>query len=358
MSKLFEEFSIGSLHAENRFVRAATYEALAGIDGSPTPALRAVYEELAEGGAGLIVTGYAHVMADEQPNPRMLGMYDDALVPAYRELVCAVHARGSRIVAQVVYGGSATRLDPPSKRILGPSAVADPGTGIVPIEASRRDIADLVDAFATAARRTRAAGFDGVELHAGHGYLLSQFLSPSTNRRTDAYGGSVENRARIIVEIIEASRRAVGPAFPLMVKMNSSDGVEGGLTEEDSLRAAMLLVEGGADAIEVSGAWRACRACDFGAEPYFGAYASRLAREVGVPVILTGGNRSFGVMERLAEVDGIAGFGMSRPLLCEPDLVERWRRDPAAVPRCASCNRCVASPDRRCVLRDRAASSD
>lgn len=353
MSKLFEEFVVGTLRAKNRFVRAATYEALADADGAPTPELRAVYEELAAGGVGTIITGYAHVMADEQPNPRMLGMHDDALIPAYRDLVDAVHERGSRIVAQIVYGGSATRLDPPSPRILGPSAVAEPSTGIVAEEASQQDIDDVVEAFAHAARRARDAGFDGVELHAAHGYLLSQFLSSRMNRRTDAYGGPIENRARMAVEAVEAARREVGPTFPLMVKLNSSDGAGGGLTEDESLQAAKLLVRSGADAVEASGVWRACATREFGGEPYFGAYARRLAREVDVPVVLTGGNRRFDVMERMAGEDGIAAFGLSRPLLCEPDLVARWKADPSASVRCVSCNRCVASSDRRCVLRKR-----
>lgn len=353
MSKLFEEFEIGTLRAKNRFVRAATYEALADDAGRPTSALQAVYERLAEGGVGTIITGYAHVMADEQPNPRMLGMHDDALVPAYRALVEAVHARGARIVAQIVYGGSATRLDPPSARILGPSAIAEPSTGIIPEEASQQDIDDVVEAFARAARRARDAGFDGVEVHAAHGYLLSQFLSSRMNQRTDAYGGSIENRARIVVEVIEAARREVGLAFPLMIKLNSSDGAGGGLTEDDSLQAAKLFVRGGIDAVEASGVWRACKTRAFAGEPYFGAYARRLAREVDVPVVVTGGNRSFEVMERMVAEDGIAAFGLSRPLLCEPDLVARWKEDPAYSVRCVSCNQCVVSPDRRCILRKR-----
>ncbi len=350
---LFEGFDIGSMHVANRFVRAATYEALADEAGRPTPEIMAVYEELAEGGAGLIITGYAHVTADEQPNPRMLGLYDDALVPAFRALTGAVHDRGALIAAQLAYGGSATRLDPPSPRILGPSAVPEPDTGIVPVEATVQDIRDLVDAFAQAARRARDAGFDGVELHAAHGYVLSQFLSPRMNRRTDAYGGTAGNRARIVLEIIEAVRLATGPAFPLLVKLNSSDGPEGGLTEEDSLEAAKLFVQSGADAIEVSGVWRPLKARDFGGEPFFGDYARKLARATDVPVVLTGGNRRFDVMERMAREDGIAAFGLSRPLLCEPDLVNRWKENPAHPVRCLSCNRCLESPDRRCILRKR-----
>ena len=320
-SLLFDEVLLGPMRAKNRFVRAATWEGWATDDGRMTPQLLEVYRELAEGGVGTILTGYAHVVAGEQPNPRMMGIYDDSLVGEYRELVDVVHAAGARIVLQVAYGGSATRLDPPSKRILGPSAVANPKTGIVPVEASEEDLAFLRDAFAAAARRAQEAGFDGVELHAAHGYLLSQFLSPRSNRRADAYGGSIENRARFVAEVVDACRRAVGGGYPLWVKLNCADdrrdlagagagapvagageapkvaepsagagsaaagvagtggsgaggaGVAGaavdagealpvaeslrGLLPEESLQVAALLAEHGIDAIEVSGDWHA-----------------------------------------------------------------------------------------------------
>lgn len=350
MSELFEDMQVGTLRAKNRLVRAATYEALATEDGRITPELQAVYEELAAGGVGTVIVGYAYVTPDEQPNPRMLSICDDALVPAYRELVEAAHAHGVAIVSQIVYGGSATKLDPPSARILGPSAVPHPKTGIVPVEATAADLCALASAFADAAARAQAAGFDGVELHAAHGYLLSQFLNPLLNRRADAYGGSLENRARLLLEVVDAVRARVGATFPLLVKLNSSDGVDGGLTEDDSLAVAKLLAAHGVSAIEVSGAWRACRMRDFDGEPFFAAYARRLARAVDIPVILTGGNRSVAAMERLVREDGIAGFGLCRPLICEPDLPRRWQADPHAKPRCISCNGCSTTPGHRCLL--------
>lgn len=350
MSVLFEELQIGTLRARNRFVRAATYEALATDDGHLTPELRAVYEELAGGGVGTIIVSYAYVTREEQPNPRMLGIYDDSFVAEYRELVDDLHERGARVVSQIVYGGSATKLDPPSARILGPSAVAHPKTGIVPVEASAADLRVFADAFADAAARAQAAGFDGVELHAAHGYLLSQFLSPLLNRRADEYGGSLENRARFLVEVVDAVRARAGAEFPLLVKLNSSDGVAGGLTEDDSIEVAKLLAARGVSAIEVSGNWRACRAKDYAGEPFFAAYAQRLVREADIPVILTGGNRRFAAMERLAIEDGIAGFGLCRPLICEPDLPNLWKADRAYAPRCVSCNGCSSSPGHRCIL--------
>lgn len=353
MSALFEELVINGMRAKNRFVRAATYEGLATDDGHLTSELMAIHEELAEGGVGTIIAGYAYVTADEQPNPNMLGIYDDSFIPEYRELVDVVHERGAAFVSQIVYGGSASRLDPPSKRILGPSAIANPKTGIVPAEATKRDIEMLVSAFAAAAGRARAAGFDGVELHAAHGYLLSQFLNPLLNKRVDEYGGSVENRARIITESVTAIRNEVGAGYPLLVKLNSSDGVEGGLTERDSIEAARLLAESGVDAIEVSGAWRACEPKVYRDKPYFADYAKQLVREVGVPVVLTGGNRTIDVMEHLAAEDGIAAFGLCRPLICEPDLVNRWRDDPSYRARCTSCNQCSSTAGHRCILPSR-----
>ena len=222
----------------------------------------------------------------------------------------------------------------------------------MPVEATVADLHELAQAFADAAARAQTAGFDGVELHAAHGYLLSQFLSPLLNRRRDEYGGALRNRARFLVEVVDAVRLRVGATFPLIVKLNSSDGVEGGLTEDDSIEAAKLLAAHGASAIEVSGNWRNCRVRDFDGEPFFAPYAKRLACEVDIPVILTGGNRSFEAMDRLAvESEGrIAGFGLCRPLICEPRLARRWRVDPQAKPRCVSCDKCSTMPGHRCIL--------
>lgn len=350
MGALFESLEIGTLRARNRFVRAATYEGLATDDGRMTPELQAVYKELACGEVGTIIVGYAYVTRDEQPNPRMLGIYDDSFVPVYRAFVDDLHAQGACVVSQIVYGGSATRLDPPSARILGPSSVANPKTGVVPVEATAADLQTLAHAFADAAARAQVAGFDGVELHAAHGYLLSQFLDPLLNRRTDPYGGSLEHRARFLTEVVDAVRDRVGKAFPLIVKLNSSDGVEGGLIESESVEVAKLLEAHGVSAIDVSGNWRSCRTKDYVGEPFFAPYAQRLARELGIPVILTGGNRSFAAMERLATEGSIAGFGLCRPLICEPRLVRRWRADSSAVPRCVSCNGCSSSPGHRCIV--------
>lgn len=376
VDELFEPLEIGSLRARNRLVRAATYRGLATDDGRPTPELLAACGDLARGGVGAIVTGYARILPDEQANPRMLGAFDDECARGLARLAETAHDGGARIVLQLAHGGSAAKPladGGGNRRIVGPSAVENPKSGIVPEEATARDIARIVRAFADAAARAKGAGFDGVEIHAGHGYLLSQFLSPALNRRSDEFGGPIENRARIVGDIVRAVRASCG-AFPVFVKLNSSDGCAGGLEEGDSLAAARAIAAAGADAIEVSGAWRSFSAADVrsrAGEPFFAAFARRLAaalredagRTVGAKsdspeaageracaVVLTGGVRDARAAALLCAADGISGIGLARPLICEPDLPLRWLADPSYVPRCTSCNGCSRSAGCRCVI--------
>ena len=316
MSVLFEEMEIGSLRAKNRLVRAATYEALADDGGHMTPELTAIYEELADGGVGTIIVGYARVMRNEQPNPRMLGIYDDSFVPEFRALTDMAHAHGTAIVSQIVYGGSATKLQPPSRRILGPSAVANPKTGIVPVEATVADLHELAQAFADAAARAQTAGFDGVELHAAHGYLLNQFFSPLTNRRADRYaGGTLEGRTRLHCEILCAVRAAVGAEYPVAVRFGACDYMAGGSTEADAAEAAALLEAAGADLLDISGGLCGYRNPQSRAPGYFGAAAEAVRQRVSVPVLLTGGVIAADEAEALLERGCADLIGVGRALL-------------------------------------------
>ena len=407
MASLFDELRVDSMAARNRVVRAATAESLATSQGAPSERLVSLYQQLAAGGVGTIITGYSYVSADGKPSEYALSLCDDRLESEYRALVDAAHDGGACIIAQLVYGGSKSKLaadDPrritvlksgnvgsasaglqdaaiavspgvcselsagvhdaapnvrvvepsarPNVRIVGPSAVPNPATGLVPREASPADLARIASQFADAAARAKRWGFDGVEVHVAHGYLLGQFLSPFFNRRTDEYGGSIENRARFACECIAAVREAVGDGFPIFAKLNSSDKRDGstGLVEEDSLVVAGMLIDAGASAIEVSGDWHAFNAGDAFDGPFFGDYGARLARMIDAPVIVTGGWRDPRKAERYLDETSVAAIGMSRPLICEPDLPLKWESGALYPSRCTSCNHCAKSSGIPCVF--------
>ncbi len=349
MRSLFDATAINGIALKNRLVRSATWENMADPKGHMTDKLFQVYEDLARGGAGLIITGYAFVTADEQPNPGMMGIYHDSFIAEYRKLTDMVRSHGSRIVMQIVYGGTQTGYPAEGRIIWGPSEVADLATGVVPTPMTQGDIATLVQAFGDAAERAQAAGFDGVQMHGAHSYLLSQFLNPYYNRRSDEYGGSIENRARIIFEVYEEIRKRVGRNYPVLIKINAEDFMEGGATFEDIRFVCSQLAERGIDAIEISGGTGASgekiparvKIDTPEKEAYHATYAAQVAAEICVPVILVGGLRSPGVIEGLLESTSIDFFSLSRPLLAEPDLPKRWQQGDLLPARCISCNGCL-----------------
>lgn len=363
MNSLFDRVTLAGLPLKNRFFRSAVWDGMADEQGRPTAQYLQTYRALAEGGVGSIITGYTYITEDEKPNHGMTGIYDDRFLEDYRTLTGQVHAGGAKIVLQLVYGGSQTNLRDVGRTVWGPSSVTNLVSGVTPKEMSPQELHLLARSFADAARRAKESGFDGVQLHAAHGYLLSQFLCPYYNRRTDRYGGSIENRARILSDILREVRGQVGRDYPVLVKLNSSDCADRGLSERDSLAAARLLAAWGIDGIEVSGGnssfpevveqgLGASRGPIDGParESYFRAYAERLSREVSVPVILCGGNRSLEVMEDILAHSGVFGFSLARPLIAEPGLIARWTAGDRGRPRCVSCSRCHGQPRKTCVL--------
>ncbi|MFO7715893.1 NADH:flavin oxidoreductase [Desulfosarcina sp.] len=346
-SPLFAAGTINGMTLANRFVRSATWEGMATADGRVTPQLTETMVALAAGGVGLIITGHAYVSKLGQASPWQLGLYDDTLIDGLKSMTDAVHAAGGKIVAQLAHAGHFAL----EKAIGKAPVVASNFAGLAQaprMELSVADIQDLISAYVEAARRARAAGFDGIQLHSAHGYLLSQFLSPWFNRRTDEYGGCVENRARIHVETIRAIRQAVGCGFPVLIKMNCEDFSENGLTEEESLEAARLMVDSGLDAIELSGGLLTGGKMSpsrpninkVEKEAYFREAAQAFKRFLGVPLILVGGIRSSEVAEGLFKLEVADYFSMSRPLIREPDLISRWRSGDLARARCQSDNLC------------------
>ncbi len=374
MKSMFDPLVVGALTAKNSIVRAATAESLADPSGRPTAELIGKYEELAAGGVGTIITGYAYVTQDGKPSEGALGIIGDSFADDYRKLVRVVHAYDARIVLQLVYGGSKSKVaadDPrviapateasangvPNVSILGASALENPKTRLVPTEATASDLAKLAQAFGAAAARAKGYGFDGVEIHAAHGYLISQFLSRRSNAREDEYGGSLRNRARFAVECVRAARTATGRDFPILVKVNSCDdyedpaGAQGGLGEEESAQVCAWLVEAGASAIDVSGDWHAVGANGMTGEPFFADFGARLAGELDVPVVVTGGWRSADSIQAHLRDDGIAAVAMSRPFICEPNLVARWRSGDFEPSKCTGCGHCAKQAGIPCVFR-------
>jgi 2,4-dienoyl-CoA reductase-like NADH-dependent reductase (Old Yellow Enzyme family) len=347
MSKLFEQSEINKMVLLNRFVRSATWEGMAAEDGAATPGLNEEMVKLALGEVGLIITGHAYIRQEGQAGMLQLGMYKDELIPGLQKMTDKVHEAGGKIVAQLAHAGHFA-----IKQLTGqiPLVVSNfEGLAKSPRkEMTVQDIQELVDVFKEAAVRARTAGFDGVQIHAAHGYLLSQFLSPSFNKRQDEFGGDVHGRAKIHVEILEAIRKAVGDDYPVLIKMNSQDFVENGLSLEDSLQAGRMLADAGLDAIELSGGMLTSGNLSPSRsginteekEAYFREAAKLFKSEIDIPIILVGGMRSFEVADRLVEEGAADYISMCRPLIREPQLIKRWKEGDRRKAECNSDNLC------------------
>jgi len=347
MSKLFEESSINQMSLKNRFVRAATWEGLATKEGEATAKLIEMMVSLAKGGVGLIISSHSYVSKEGQGTPWQLGVYDDKLIPKLLEMTSAVHENSGKIFMQLAHAGLYAEVSLTGQPALAVSDHNDFPEGSIKTITSE-DIKRLVVSYSQAAKRAQKAGFDGIEIHSGHGYFLSQFLSPAYNRRQDEYGGDIDNRARIHLQIYNAIREVVGNDYPILIKMNCADFIENGLTIDHSLQAAKLFADVGFDAIEVSGGIiRTGRLSPSrpgitaeDKEAYFKEYARRFKSEIKIPLILVGGLRSFEVADKII-VDGIADYiSMSRPLIREPDLINRWQKGDLRKAECKSDNLC------------------
>jgi 2,4-dienoyl-CoA reductase-like NADH-dependent reductase (Old Yellow Enzyme family) len=354
-SILFTPIKIGQTTIPNRFVRSATQDFMASDDGEVTARQVDLFTRLAEGEVGLIITGHAFVQPQGKASPRQLAVYDDRFIEGLARIAAAVHRFPSRVFLQIAHAGRQTKEKLCGCTPVSPSAVYDPVSKVMPRELSTAEIRVLIGDFIQAARRAREAGFDGVQLHVAHGYLLSSFLSPHTNRRADEWGGPLENRARIMTEILSGVRSVLGAGFPVIAKLNSSDFLDGGLTLEESARAAALMEAAGIDGIEVSGGmaeagrgsiWAGLRREED--EGYFVAAASRIKAAVRVPVSGLGGIRTLAVAERLI-LEGRADLiSMSRPFIRDPYLVKNFREGRMAKSECISCNKCMNLRGIRC----------
>jgi 2,4-dienoyl-CoA reductase-like NADH-dependent reductase (Old Yellow Enzyme family) len=369
MSIMFEPVVIKNLHIRNRIARSATFEGFGNSKGEATDKHAQLYNTLADSEVGLIFTSAAMVKRFALQLPDVEGMSfptfldSDELIEPWKPIVESVQSRGAAIAMQLVHAG---RQEAPPLRLgeapLAPSAVEDKTTGVVPRAMTVEEIEDMIDCFAQACRRSKEAGFDAAQLHGGHGYIISNFISPYTNRRDDEYGGDTARRARFLVEIVRRARELVGDDYALMIKMNCDDFVPDGLTKEEAVAIAAIIEEAGIDCIEITAGIPESREHTSRKginkrekEAYLRPYAEALRSAVRVPLILVGGMRSRDVIEEVLS-DGVADMvSISRPFIREPELLKRWKAGDPAKAACISCNQCadnVFARPMRCYVEE------
>jgi len=351
MFEIFEETRIGNMVLKNRIVRSATWENRATDEGFVTDELIDFIAEVARGGAGLIVTGISSVTEEGRITSGQTGIHRDEYVPGLKRLTGEVHRHGGRVAVQLAHGGGNSRLAKPGTPLLAPSELEGEFFGAAPSRAMTPDeIESVKESFRRASLRAKEAAFDAVQLHGAHGYLLSQFLSPLCNRRKDEYGGNPEKRARFVAEVIGGIREAVGPDFPILMKINGEDFVDGGLNVAEAADMTLLFQQAGLDAVEVSGGLfgshripeellRSTRRPETSA--FFLPQAQEFRKRLSIPVILVGGIRALEMIEGLLSQERVDYLAMCRPFIREPHLVRRWMSGDRSPSTCQSCGRCL-----------------
>ena len=352
MPILFEASNIADLELKNRLVRSATAERMCDEDGRPEQAMIDLYANLARGGVGLVITGHAFVHQSGKAHSTMTAVHRDDLIPSLRALSEIVHqvsgSKRSGVVMQINHAGRKASEKVVGRTPVAPSPAPQAGGAPRPHELTETEIRELVAAFGRAAGRAKEAGFDGVQLHGAHGYLINQFCSPASNWRRDRWGGSIARRLRFLEEVAAAARDEVGGDYPLLIKLGIQDSVRDGLTLDDGVEIVRCLADWGLDAVEIS--------CGMGMrssrkdilrledEAYFLPQARRAREATDLPIILVGGMRSPAVMESILE-EGTADFiSICRPLIREPDLPNQWREGRTEPAACISCNNCWPGP--------------
>ncbi len=345
MSLLFEPTKIGNIEMRNRFIRSATYYALADAEGFIGDESVNLMRTLAASRVGLLVTGYAFVAKHGQVFPDMNGIDSDDHIPSYKRMTDAVHQEGGRIVMQIVHGGSESRNAARGDGKYLAVSVTGPlvNKKRPPVEMTDEDIEEIIDAFGKAGRRVQEAGFDGVQIHGAHGYLVSRFLSPKSNRRQDKWGGSLENRARFLVEVVKSIKRHVDTDFSVMIKLGCRDYLSdgGGLTNGEGAEVAKMVAEEGICHIEVShGIKERIPGAPQDPEAYMLPDAKAVREQTSVPIALVGEIRSLSLMEELIDSGDCGQISLCRPFIREPGLIKKLESGESRKSACISCRGC------------------
>jgi len=387
MINTFEEAKIGKIILKNRIIRSATHEGMADENGKPTERLIRKYKALAEGGVGAIITGYVGIQQNgKAPLKNMLMIDRDEHIDAYKKMVTQVHKYNTPIFLQIAHCGRQTRSKITGLPTVSPSPIRDKlYNEDIPLQLSEYEIYDIINNFVVCIERSKKAGFDGVQLHMAHGYLLASFLSPHMNKRNDKWGGNTENRFRIVKEIMNLSRKRVGN-YPILVKINAYERSNDGIRIEEAIKISKHLEELGCDAIEVS-----CGIAEDGflisrgdfpfdilvkdnfrmkkipkilsplikpvlkrsmasPKPYF-LYnldsAEEIRKHVKIPVIVVGGIRKLEDINNIIEKDRCDFVSMSRPFIIEPSIVKRFKEGKQTESKCINCNYCLIGIEER-----------
>jgi 2,4-dienoyl-CoA reductase-like NADH-dependent reductase (Old Yellow Enzyme family) len=383
----FDPLKIGALEIPGRIYKCATSETSADEDGFVTDQLILFYERMARGGTPMMITGNVYAGASGKSTRNMTGIDSDEKIAGLRRLTARVHELNSLVFVQISHCGRQAMPNVVGFQPIAPSAIREPTMGSMPREITLSEIGIVIEEFAAGAARAVEAGFDGIEIHGGHGYLISQFLTPHTNRREDEYGGSLENRARLLLEIIRAVRHATGPKFPILLKMNGTDALPGrnGLDTDELVRIGQLAQEAGVDAIEVSvghyeSGFRMCAGSFSGfyreflkygsgrdmprarrsvlgllhpildrvsgwmwppEEGFNLQYARKFKAALDIPVICVGGFQTLEAIVGALESGDVDAVSCGRQMIADPFFVQNLRSG-AQGPTCDFCNRCLA----------------
>ena len=338
--KVFEETKIKSVTFKNRLFKGAVFDFTMKNDKITEDGFK-YYEEYAKNEIGTIITGSMMTDDNYKLSEGFFKLDSDSYIDEYKKFTSRMHKYNTRIIASI--GCSGINKD---GKLLGPSNGFSSHYNSEFIEISKEEILTFEDNIAKGALRAKKAGFDGIELGFGHWGLYGFFLAPAYNKRNDEYGGSDENRARIIVETIEKIRKLVGNDYLIIMKINSRDGFENGVTEQGFITASKMAEKAGVDIIEVSGS-------DYQKvkmkTPYYFESTKKLADIVNIPVMLIGGIRDLDTMEDILKNTKIEYFGIVRPVMCEPDLPKYWKEKGNRKSKCISCNGCFK--EHACVFR-------
>lgn len=319
--KLLSPGKIGSLELKNRAIMAPMSAALGNPDGTVSDPLIAYLTARANGGVGMIITEYCFVTEDGRSSDHQISITDDDKIPGLKKLVDAVHAHGAKICLQLQHGGRRSMV-----RVMAPSAIMKQTDRVTPYEMTTQDVHDLIHAFIAAAVRAKKAGFDMVEVHCSHGYLLNDFVSPSANRRTDEFGGGITGRAKVPVMIIEGIKKVCGEDYPVGVRLNGDDMVSDGNLGRDSAALAMLMEEAGADLLDVSGGMNGV---GYGIAPaavktgYNTDPAEEIRRVVSIPVAVAGRINEPEYAESLLRKGDVEFITLGRALFADPEFVNK-----------------------------------